>query len=129
MRVIYYDGYCALCDRFIGFVLARDRQGRYRYAPLSGETARGRFGESLDPDQPQTVLLEEPGKVRVRSDAALAIVAGLGGGWKLVQALRIIPRPIRDWVYDVIARHRFKWFGRRAECRIPAPEQKDRFLP
>ena len=129
MPVIYYDGYCALCDRFIGFVLARDRKHRYRYAPLSGETARGRFGESIDPEEPRTVLLEEPGKTRVRSDAALAILAGLGGGWKLVQALRIIPRPIRDWVYDVIARHRFKWFGRRAECRIPAPDETDRFLP
>jgi predicted DCC family thiol-disulfide oxidoreductase YuxK len=126
MPVIYYDGYCGLCDRFIGFVLARDRKGRYRYAPLSGETARGRFG---DPEQPQTVILEEAGTVRVRSDAALAIVAGLGGGWKLVQLLRIIPRPVRDWVYDLIARHRFEWFGRRAECRIPAPDHRERFLP
>jgi predicted DCC family thiol-disulfide oxidoreductase YuxK len=129
MPVIYYDGYCGLCDRFVGFVLARDRKGRYRYAPLSGATARGRFGESFDLDEPRTVLLEEPGKLRVRSDAALAIVAGLGGGWKLVQVFRIIPRPVRDWVYDVIARHRFRWFGRRSQCRIPSPEQKDRFLP
>lgn len=129
MPIIYYDGYCGLCDTFVGFVLARDRKGRYQYAPLSGPTAAGRFGTSLGPGDPQTVLLEEAGKVRERSDAALAIMAGLGGGWKLVQVFRIVPRPIRDWVYDFVARHRFKWFGRRAECRIPAPHERQRFLP
>ena len=127
--IVFYDGFCGLCDRFVGFVLARDRAGRYRFAPLSGETARHRFGASIDPAEPQTVILEEHGKVRVRSDAALAIVAGLGGGWRAVQALRVIPRPIRDWVYDLIARYRFRWFGRRTECRVPAPEQRRRFLP
>jgi predicted DCC family thiol-disulfide oxidoreductase YuxK len=129
MPIIYYDGYCGLCDTFVGFVLARDRKGRYQYAPLSGETARGRFGESFDLDDPQTVLLEEAGMVRERSDAALAILTGLGGVWKLFQVFRIVPRSIRDWVYDFVARHRFKWFGRRSECRIPAPEERQRFLP
>lgn len=129
MRVIYYDGYCALCDRFVGFVLARDRQARYRYAPLSGETARGRFGESFDLDQPRTVLLEEPGKIRVRSDAALAILTGLGGVWRLAAVLRIIPRRLRDALYDHVARKRFEWYGRRDACRTPTASEQERFLP
>jgi predicted DCC family thiol-disulfide oxidoreductase YuxK len=124
MPVIYYDGFCGLCDRFVGFVLARDRMRRYRFAPFSGESARGRFGDA----EPRTVILEDSGRIRIRSDAALAIVAGLGGAWKLVQVFRVVPRPIRDWVYDVIARNRFRWFGRRAECRIPTPEERERFL-
>jgi predicted DCC family thiol-disulfide oxidoreductase YuxK len=67
--------------------------------------------------------------LRVKSDAALAILAGLGHGWQLVQVLRIIPRPLRDLVYDLIARYRYRWFGKREECRIPTPEERDRFLP
>ena len=127
--IVFYDGFCGLCDRFVGFVLARDRIGRYRYAPLSGETARRRFGDAVASGDPQTVILDEHGKARMRSDAALAIVAELGGGWNAVQLLRIVPRPLRDWVYDLVARHRFRWFGRRAACRIPTREQQDRFLP
>lgn len=127
--IVYYDGFCALCDRFVEFVITRDREGRYRFAPLSGETARGRFGGGEDTSEPRTVILDEGVRTRIRSDAALAIVAGLPGAWTLVQGLRIIPRPIRDWVYDLVARHRFRWFGRRTECRIPSPEQRERFLP
>jgi len=65
----------------------------------------------------------------VRSDAALAVVAGLGGAWRAAALLRVIPRRLRDAVYDWIARHRFRWFGRREECRIPGPDQRERFLP
>jgi predicted DCC family thiol-disulfide oxidoreductase YuxK len=129
--VVYYDGLCGLCDGFVRFVVARDPEARFRFAPLQGETARARLGGSLTQDTLRTVVLEEDpaAPVRVKSDAALAIVAGLGGGWKLVPVLRIVPRPIRDWVYDVIARHRFRWFGRREECRVPSPEERARFLP
>jgi predicted DCC family thiol-disulfide oxidoreductase YuxK len=128
--IVYYDGLCGLCDGFVRFIAARDRLARYRFAPLQGETARARLGEGLRSEELKTVVLEErTGSIRVRSDAALAILAGLGHGWQLVSALRIVPRPVRDWVYDFIARHRFRWFRKRAECRIPAPEERDRFLP
>lgn len=127
--LIYYDGLCGLCDRFVRFVVARDRAGRYRFAPLRGETARARLGSLLDPESSQTVILEDDGRLRVRSDAALAIVAGLGGAWRAAALLRVIPRPLRDAIYDWIARHRFRWFGRRDECRVPGPDERNRFLP
>ena len=127
--IIYFDGYCGLCDRFVQFVLRRDRAGRYRFAPLQGSTARERVPSTLDPQASQTVILEDAGRFRVRSDAALAILAGLGGAWRLAAWLRVIPRPWRDAVYDLVARNRNRWFGRRDECRVPEPAQHDRFLP
>ena len=127
--LVYFDGLCGLCDRFVRFVVARDRSGRYRFAPLQGTTARNRLPESPDRDALSTVVLEDGGRFRVRSDAALAVLAGLGGLWRLAALLRVIPRPIRDGVYDWIAGHRFRWFGRREECRVPGPEERERFLP
>ena len=127
--LIYYDGLCGLCDRFVQFVLRRDRAARYRFAPLQGSTARDRVPSTLDPETSQTVILEDGGRFRVRSDAALAILTGLGGAWRLAGSLRMVPRPLRDAVYDLVARHRSRWFGRRAECRVPEPAQRDRFLP
>jgi predicted DCC family thiol-disulfide oxidoreductase YuxK len=127
--LIYYDGLCGLCDRFVQFVLRRDRAARYRFAPLQGSTAQGRVPATLDPRASETVILEEEDRFRVRSDAALAILSGLGGAWRLTALLRVIPRPVRDAVYDVVARNRHRWFGRRAECRVPQPHERDRFLP
>jgi predicted DCC family thiol-disulfide oxidoreductase YuxK len=129
MRVIYFDGLCGLCDRFVRFVLRRDRGHRYRFAPLQGETAHVRLPHLASPETSSTVILEDEGHFRIRSDAALAILSGLGGPWRSAALLRMIPRPIRDAVYDWIARHRSRWFGRREECRIPTPEERERFLP
>ena len=127
--IVYYDGLCGLCDRFVQFVLRRDRGARYRFAPLQGNTAQERVPATLDPQASQTVILEEGDRFRVRSDAALAILSGLGGPWRLAGLLRVIPRPLRDAIYDLVARNRERWFGRRAECRVPEPDERDRFLP
>ena len=127
--LIYYDGLCGLCDRFVQFVLRRDRAARYRFAPLQGSTARERVPATLDPQASQTVILEQGGRFRVRSDAALASLSGLGGAWRMAGVLRVIPRPLRDAVYDLVARNRNRWFGRLAECRVPQPTERDRFLP
>ena len=127
--IVYYDGLCGLCDRFVQFVLRRDRTARFRFAPLQGSTARERVPSTLDPGASRTVILEEKGRFRVRSDAALAILAGLGSAWRLVALLRVIPRPLRDAVYDLVARNRNRWFGRLDECRVPGPAERDRFLP
>ena len=125
--VIYFDGYCGLCNGFVDFVLARDRARRFRFAPLQGTTARARFGDPGDVD-PTTILLEEEGTVFERSTAALRIITALGGIWRLAGLLRLVPRFIRDAVYDWIARNRYGWFGKRDSCRLPSPEERTVFL-
>ena len=125
--VIYFDGYCGLCNGFVDFVLARDRARSFRFAPLQGTTARARFGDPGDVD-PTTILLEEEGTVFERSTAALRIITALGGIWRLAGLLRLVPRFIRDAVYDWIARNRYGWFGKRDSCRLPSPEERAVFL-
>jgi predicted DCC family thiol-disulfide oxidoreductase YuxK len=127
--IVYFDGLCNLCDGFVRFLLARDRHRHYRFAPLQGETARVRLEGRFTAGDLPTVVLEEPRRFRVRSDAALAILSGLGGIWRLAAVLRIVPRRLRDAVYDYIARKRFEWYGRRDACRVPTPEEQVRFLP
>ena len=129
MRVIYYDGLCGLCDRAVQFVLPRDRQGRYHFAPLQGTTAQSRFPDQTDLADSSTFILDDEGTVRVRSDAALAVLTGLGGIWRAAAILRVVPRPIRDAVYNWVARHRRQWFGRLDECRVPSVHERERFLP
>lgn len=125
--VVYFDGVCGLCNRFVDFVLARDRARRFRFAPLQGATAANRFGDPGVVD-PASIVYEEGGVLCDRSTAALRIVAGLGGIWSLVAVFGLVPRPIRDAVYDWVARHRYGWFGRREECRLPTPEERAVFL-
>jgi len=127
--IIYFDGLCNLCDGFVRFLVARDKHHRYRFASLQGETARTRLAERFRADDPQTVVLEEPKRFRTRSDAVIAILSGLGGLWRLSAVLRLVPRRLRDALYDHVARTRFDRYGRRDACRIPTPEERERFLP
>jgi len=126
--IVYFDGLCNLCDGFVRFLLARDKRHRYHYAPLQGETARVRLGERFAYD-PQTIVLEQPRRFCVRSDAVLAILTGLGGLWSLTVLLRAVPRRLRDAVYDHVARTRMERYGRREACRVPTPDERERFLP
>jgi predicted DCC family thiol-disulfide oxidoreductase YuxK len=127
--LIYFDGLCGLCDRFVSFVLRHDRRERFRFAPLQGETARRRLAHFEHPERSPTVILDDGVRLRFRSDAALAILAELGGAWRAAAWLRVIPRPLRDLVYRVVARYRHRWFGRRDACRVPTPVERARFLP
>lgn len=127
--IVYFDGFCNLCDGFVSFVMARDRHRRYRFAALQGETARTRLPADFTTASLRTIVLQQSDRVRVRSDAALAVLSGLGGPWRLVAALRIIPRPLRDVIYDYVSRKRFAWFGQRDSCRLPTSEEREQFLP
>jgi predicted DCC family thiol-disulfide oxidoreductase YuxK len=127
-EVVYFDGVCNLCNRFVDFLIRHDRKRRYRFASLQGETARRRLPPALTGPAPETIVLERGGELRFRADAALAILTGLGGAWRITGALRVFPRALRDWVYEWIARNRFRWFGRRESCRIATAEERSLFL-
>jgi len=128
LPVIFFDGVCGLCNAWIDFVIARDRQGRFRFSPLQGETARDWL--QMTPDSPlDSVTLADATGIHRKSDAVWRILVLLGGVWRPAGwLLRLIPRPLRDWGYDFVARHRYRWFGKKESCRLPTPAERERFL-
>jgi predicted DCC family thiol-disulfide oxidoreductase YuxK len=133
--VMLYDGSCGFCARTVQFVLDRERKQRTLcFAPLDGAfaaTCRAAHPELRNVDSIVLVTRTLDGQehVAVRSEAALAVAAYLGGPWRpLAWAARVVPRPIRDGVYDVIARHRHRILPDRDACVVPTAEQRARFL-
>jgi predicted DCC family thiol-disulfide oxidoreductase YuxK len=128
-HVVFFDGVCNLCNGFVRFVIRRDPDGRFAFAPLQSAAAEARLGTRVVPGSlPDSVLLFEDGTLYQRSTAALRIMRGLRAPWPLLALLLLVPRPIRDWGYDRLARHRYRWFGRRETCMVPTPDLAKRFL-
>jgi predicted DCC family thiol-disulfide oxidoreductase YuxK len=127
--VILFDGVCNLCNGFVQFVIARDPAARFRFAALQSDSAR-RLLARLDGlgGIPDSVVLVDRGRVYTRSSAALRIARELPFPWSLAHALIVVPQPLRDWVYDRVARHRYQWFGRKDVCMMPTPDLRARFL-
>jgi predicted DCC family thiol-disulfide oxidoreductase YuxK len=128
--VIFFDGVCGLCNRLVQFVLARDRAARFRFAPLQGSFARRelvpRGGRPEDLDT--MVVLTGEGQLLEKSRAVLFILRELGGVWKLLAAVRLLPVALTDRVYDLVARSRYRLFGRLDACRVPGPAERARFI-
>jgi predicted DCC family thiol-disulfide oxidoreductase YuxK len=127
--IVLFDGVCNLCNGAVQFIIKRDKKKKFIFASLQGKTGNELLKKfDLPEDLFNSFILFEGDKVYTRSAAALRIAKKLNGGWKLLYGLMIIPRFIRNAVYNVIARNRYKWFGKRDECMIPTPESKERFL-
>ncbi|MGF6418026.1 putative DCC family thiol-disulfide oxidoreductase YuxK [Stenotrophomonas sp. AN71] len=127
--VIVFDGVCALCNRWVGFLLRFDRTGRYRFAAMQGTQGSALLrAHGLDPQDPASFLLIDAHGAWTDTDAILRVLAGLGGAWRLSGALRVLPRRWRDSAYRMLARNRYRWFGRHDACHLPTPEQAARFL-
>lgn len=127
--VIVFDGVCALCNRWVRFLLHFDRKGRYRFAAMQGQQGSAMLrAHGLDPQDPMSFLLLDAQGTWTDTDAILRVLAGLGGGWRLSGVLKVLPRGLRDAAYRALARNRYRWFGRHDACHLPAPEQAARFL-
>lgn len=134
-RLVLFDGVCVLCDRSMRFLLDRDEKRVLLFAPLQGETARSLFARHPEANGSlRTVLYVrdfEGADERIydRSDAAIAILRDLGGVYRFLSLVRLLPRAIRDAVYDWIASNRYQWFGKLDACRLPEAGMTERFLP
>jgi len=129
VAVVLFDGVCNLCNGSVRFIIERDPRARFQFAPLQSPVADRLIGARVDrASLPDSIVLVDDGRLYVRSSAALRIARGLRFPWPLAWVFIAVPRPIRDWVYDLIARHRYAWFGRRDECVVPTSQTKDRFL-
>ena len=127
--VLLYDGACVLCDAAVQFVLEHERDDRFRFASLQSDVGR-QLAEACGAGRPlpASLIVVDHGRCLLRSDAALFVADHLNAPWSWAAAGRWVPRPVRDLVYDVVARNRYRWFGVRDECRLPTPDLRARFL-
>lgn len=128
--VLYFDGVCNLCNNSVQFVIRHDKTNRFLFASLQSAAGR-KVTDNIKAEQgvtPDSLILFYNGRYYFKSDAAMQTAKLLGGAWKLFVMLVIVPRFIRNIVYDKIAKNRYIWFGRRDECMIPTPALKKRFL-
>jgi len=126
--VILYDGVCVFCSRWIRFIAARDRDRRFRFAAIqSGYGTRLARAIGIDPGDPDTNAVIHGGVPLFKSDGALTVLGTLPG-WGWVRALRVVPKPVRDTVYDLVARNRYRMFGKYEACAAPDEEMKARVI-
>lgn len=126
--LILFDGVCVFCSRWVRWVIDHDPQKRFRFLPIQSEAGRGlavRYG--IDPEAPQTNAVVLGGRIFFKSDAALTVLGALRGT-RALALLKVVPRMLRDPVYDLIAKNRYAVFGRTDACMVPSPEDRERFL-
>ncbi|MCG9972331.1 thiol-disulfide oxidoreductase DCC family protein [Christiangramia crocea] len=129
-KIVLFDGVCNLCNGAVQFIIKHDKKDVFRFASLQSESGRKLVEErGLDPDEIDSIMLIEPGVAYYRkSTAALEISRDLSGGYSLLKNFLGLPEGFRDLIYDLIAKNRYKWFGKKDECMIPTPELKSKFL-
>ncbi|WP_434221337.1 thiol-disulfide oxidoreductase DCC family protein [Mesorhizobium opportunistum] len=128
-QLIVFDGVCVLCSGSVRMVVRLDRKSRFRFA-----TAQSPFGEALfrkhglRTDAYETNLVLVDGAVFTRLDSFVAVMAELGWPWRAAKALLLLPRPLRDWLYERVAKNRYALFGKKDSCDVPSAELRGRFL-
>lgn len=127
--IIFFDGVCNLCNNSVKFIIKRDKHKRFLYASLQSDAARDILLQfKIKNSNLNSIILLENGKLYQKSTAILKIAKQLNGFWKLNYVFIIIPKFFRDFIYDIIAKNRYKWFGKREVCMLPTGDMKLRFL-
>ena len=127
--VILFDGVCNFCNYWVNFAIKRDRKKKLKFTTLQGQAARQLLSQyHINPTSLSSVIFIDKEKAYTQSSAAIRICKYLSGGWKLFYGFMIIPKFIRDFFYNIIARNRYKWFGKKETCMVPTPELRERFL-
>ena len=128
-NIVLFDGVCNLCNGLVRFIIKRDRTGKFKFASLQSEIGQQwlmHFG--LAKNEFESFVFIRGEKYYLKSAAALKMLRELGGFWKAFYVFILIPRPVRDFLYDLVAKSRYKIFGKRDVCMVPTPELKERFL-
>lgn len=128
-NIILFDGVCNLCNRTVVFIIKRDPGGKFRFAPIQSEAGKKYIGNINFPGEGlQTIIYIRGNKYYTRSEAVLRILKDIGGLWKIFFGLMILPGFIRDFIYNTIAKTRYRIFGKFDTCMVPSQELKERFL-
>lgn len=127
--LVLFDGVCHLCAWAVQFISDRDPKGAFRFAPLQSDLGQRVLKEhGIDTSNMDSFVLVENGVAYIKSTAALRVARKLSGAWPLCYAAIILPRLLRDPIYQFIARNRYRWFGKADACMMPSPELRARFL-
>lgn len=127
--IVLYDGVCGLCNRSVQLILRNDRRGRFRFAALQSDVGKALLRRhGLPEDALDTVVLVEGGRAYRKSRAALRIARRMDAPWPALWPLVVVPRPVADFLYDRVAKHRYQVFGKTEACMLPPPEVRARFL-
>lgn len=125
--ILFFDGVCSVCNGFIDFLMSADQGHALRYAPIQGETAKFHLTPNLIASL-DTLVLHTENKIYTRTDAVIRSIAAMGGVWKLLLILLVVPKFIRDNIYKFFAKNRYKWFDKKETCRMPTPEERNKIL-
>lgn len=125
--IVFYDSQCGLCNRLVNLLLVLDHKKRLKFSPLKGQTAKIKIPNELSEDLNTMVFLKN-GRVYTKSDAALEVLKTIDGVFSFFYIFKLIPRFIRDTIYDFISKNRIRWFGQSESCRMPTKEERTRFL-
>ncbi|HEX7366882.1 MAG TPA: DCC1-like thiol-disulfide oxidoreductase family protein [Pelobium sp.] len=126
--IILFDGVCNLCDGFVQRIIASDKKDFFRFASLQSETAQALLKNHPNLKGLKSIVYLENNEVFTKSSAALKIAAHLSGSWNLLSIGYIFPLFLRNGVYDLIAKYRYNWFGKKDQCMVPTPQIKAKFL-
>jgi len=126
-NILFFDGVCTLCNSFVDTLMRLDKNKKLRYASLQGNTAKKLLPKDMTTNINSLVLIHQ-GELKTRSSASLTTFKVLGGVYSLAYIFILVPKFIRDWVYKLIAKNRYKWFGKQETCRVPTPSERERLL-
>ena len=127
-KVILFDGVCNLCNSFVNFVIRNDKKEVFKFAPIQSD-----FGEialkkhRINSKDTDSIILVDDDNYYIKSSAALYIAKNLSGAYPLLFCFMLVPKFMRNWVYDFVAKNRYKWYGKKENCMIPTPELIDKF--
>lgn len=129
-KIILFDGVCNLCNSFVNKIIKNDKNDIFVFAALESEIGKQITDYlKIDTSKIESIILYEPNiSYELKSTAALKIMKEFGGFWWLTQIGYLLPQTIRDGIYDIVAKNRYKWFGKKDSCMIPTPELKAKFL-
>ncbi len=128
-NIILFDGLCNLCNGSVNFILKRDKTGKFKFASLQSEIGIELCKQhNINTQLVDSIILIKNDEVFIKSAAVLEILKDLPIGWRVLRIAIILPKVIRDWLYDFIAKHRYRIFGKKDECPIPSKDVQDRFL-
>jgi len=128
-KIILFDGVCNLCNTSVTYVIMRDKKDIFRFAALQEEPGKSLLAQhNINMSQTDSIILVDGAKAYTKSTAALKIARHLGGLYPLLYGFMLVPKFIRNWVYDYVAKNRYKWYGKKDSCMIPTPELRRKFL-